>query len=88
MARSVRKLGLVGATLAFLLIAGLNFTALNMQWDVPYMGVQKANAWSSCVFGICVQANGTNDSWVLGCWRVTTDVISTCGNYCSGCYYP
>lgn len=52
MTRSIRRLGLVGATLAIVLIAGLNFAALG-QWDVPYIGVQEANAWGNCRIGIC-----------------------------------
>ena len=47
MSRSIRRLGLVGATLAIVLIAGLNFAAIG-QWDVLYLGVQEAHAWGHC----------------------------------------
>ena len=83
MARSIRRLGLVGATLAFLLIAGLNFTALNRQWDVPYIGVQEANAWAKCVEGVCVIVkNGTVYS-LKSCWNVSVWVLDPCAQSCS-----
>lgn len=66
MTRSIRRLGLVGATLAIVLIAGLNFAALG-QWNVPYIGVQEANAWGHCAYSVC---NGYYDCHFVGYWQV------------------
>ena len=66
MTRSIRRLGLVGATLAIVLIAGLNFAALG-QWDVLYIGVQEAYAWGHCAVGIC---NGYVGCYFVGWWQV------------------
>ena len=81
MARSIHKLGLVGATLAFLLIAGLNFTALNRQWDVPYIGMQKANAYAPCIDGRC-QRGG---KYSYGCLRSKVWISYPCAQTCGGC---
>ena len=85
MARSIRKLGLVGATLAFLLIAGLNFTALNRQWEVPYIGVQRANAWGPCVEGYCPIGEGTRIRMQPGCWGQGVEVVNPCAPICRTC---
>lgn len=86
MARSIRSLGLVGAALAFLLIAGLNFTALKSQWDVPYMGLKKAHASGFCALGYCMvvtpSGSGSN-KW--GCWPVYHNDPNSCGPGCSSC---
>lgn len=77
MSRSIRRLGLVGATLAIVLIAGLNFAALG-QWDVLYIGVQEANAWGNCDWGYC---NG-----VYGCyWVGYAEVFNPC-EWWTGCW--
>ena len=81
MVRSIHRLGLVGATLAFLLIAGLNLTALNRQWDVPYVGMQKANASGTCAYGFCVH----NGRLVYGCWKVSVQIPNPCSTTCSFC---
>lgn len=81
MSRSIRRLGLVGATLAIVLIAGLNFAALDRQWDVPYVGVQEANAWGHCDVGIC---DGVVGCYFVGYW----EVLNPCewSESCSRCY--
>ncbi len=66
MTRSIRRLGLVGATLAIVLIAGLNFAALG-QWDFLNIGVQEANAWGNCAYSFCDDNYGCY--WV-GSWQV------------------
>ena len=66
MSRSIRRLGLVGVTFAIVLIAGLNFAAIG-QWDVPYIGVQVANAWGHCSDGIC---NGFGKCVYVGWYQV------------------
>ena len=81
MTRSIRKLGLVGAALAFLLIAGLNFTALNKQWSVPYVGVQKANAWGTCAWGSCSK----NGQTAYGCYKVSVSIPDPCATVCHFC---
>ena len=85
MARSIRSLGIFGATLAFLVIAGFNFTALNKQWDVPYMGVQKANAWGKCSYGQCAVWSGGHLSFLSGCFRVSVSVTNPCASVCILC---
>ena len=81
---SVTQLGLVGATLAFLLIAGLNFTALNKQWDVPYVGVQKANAWAPCIYSSCLKYINGRQVSVVGCWRLPVSMPNSC-SWCNRC---
>ena len=78
MTRSIRRLGLVGATLAIVLIAGLNFAALG-QWDVPYIGVQEANAWGHCKYAIC---DGDLSCLFYGVWQV----LNPCEWYMT-CYW-
>ena len=91
MARSIRRLGLAGVALAFVLIAGLNFSALERQWNVPYLGIQEANAWNSCVDGRCridlpiPGFGGTLPVFVPGCWRVGIEVTNPCSLQCVWC---
>lgn len=91
MTRSIRRLGLVGATLAIVLIAGLNFAALDRQWDVPYIGVQEANAWGHCAKYLCNKGyydeyGYWHNNWVLGCWYVGPwEALNPCSNTCPGC---
>ena len=74
MTRLIHRLSLVGATLAIVLFAGLNFAALDQQWDVPYVGVQEANAWGNCDIAIC---NG-----YIGCFFIGTgEVLGPCEWY-------
>ena len=78
MARSIRRLGLAGVALAFVLIAGLNFSALERQWNVPYLGIQEAYAWSPCKEGGCrVTVNGT-EYYLFACWKIQVYVIDHC----------
>ena len=88
MARSIRRLGLIGATLALLFIAGLNFTALNNQWDVPFMGVEEANAWGRCVAGVCVMEIPGLPLPIAkpGCWKIDVYVVSPCASSCRSCW--
>ena len=85
MVRTIRRLGLVGATLAFLFIAGLNFSALNRQWDVPYLGVQKANAWGPCVIGLCWTSPLPMPLPRPKCWRIDVYVVDPCATSCPKC---
>lgn len=79
MTLSIRKLGIVGATLAIVLIAGLNIVALDMQWDVPFIGVQEAAAWGDCAVGIC---NRT-----VGCFYVGYAQVFLPCEWWTACYY-
>lgn len=86
MTRSIRRLGLVGATLAIVLIAGLNFAALDRQWDVPFIGVQEANAWGHCSWQYCWVGPNKNDydytcDWV-GYWEALNPCSNVCKNRC------
>ena len=91
MTRSIRRLGLVGATLAIVLIAGLNFAALDRQWDVPYIGVQEANAWGHCAWFYCDKSYYNEHGYVVrnyvyGCWFVGYwQALNPCSNTCKGC---
>lgn len=92
MTRSIRRLGLVGATLAIVLIAGLNFAALERQWDVPYIGVQEANAWGHCAQFLCDRSyynewySYVNENYVDGCWYVGHwAALNPCSNTCRSC---
>lgn len=86
MTLSIRRLGLVGGILAILFIIGLNFTALEKQWDVPYIGVEKAHAAMWCVMGYCTvvtPTGSTTSDW--SCWEWIGADPYNCGNSCPSC---
>ena len=86
MIRKIRGLGIAGGILAVLFIFGLNFTALEKQWDVPYVGVQKAHAGGYCLMGYCMvvtSSGSSSNQW--GCWPYFTVDPYSCGSNCSDC---
>ena len=86
MARLTRGLGLVGAVIAFVLIAGLNFAALDRQWNVPYLGIQEANAWSPCIEMRCppVFIDG-QPVYFVGCFKGRAWAAVPCPSPCPTC---
>ena len=86
MTQSIRRLGLVGGILAVLFIFGLNFAALEKQWDVPYIGMKKAHASGYCAMGYCmvVTPSGAGENqW--GCWTFPVSDPYDCGTGCTSC---
>ena len=86
MTHLIHKIGFVGSVLAILLVGGLNIVAIEKQWEVPYIGIQKAYAASQCESGNCCRTDGSQIyGCKKGCWNVGHNVANPCAQSCNDC---